>query len=79
MARIGVNPSNYKDITKSDTVKLDPPADGLFVGGAGVAVIKGADGVVGTFLCQAGQIIPGTICYVMSTDTTATNFVAFYG
>lgn len=71
-------PRRYSDVTPSDTTSLGPTI-GLYVGGAGTVKASGLGGAVGTFVCQAGQVIPGEFRQVLATGTTATSIVAMYG
>ena len=77
-------------ITKSDTVNFDGstyaanaatkalPADGIFVGGAGVVVAIFEDGSLAPFTVLAGTVLPLKCIRVNSTSTTATLMNALY-
>jgi len=77
-------------ITKSDTVNFDGstyaanaatkalPADGIFVGGAGVVVAIFEDGSLAPFTVLAGTVLPLKSIRVNSTSTTATLMNALY-
>ena len=77
-------------ITKSDTVNFDGstysasastkaiPADGIFVGGAGVVVAIFEDGRLAPFTVLAGTVLPLKCIRVKSTSTTATLMNALY-
>lgn len=69
-------PSRYVAVTKSDSTATW--FNGIYIGTAGDVAIKGVDGVAVTFKnAPAGLIIPGFICAVMSTNTTASDIVGF--
>ena len=77
-------------ITKSDTINFDGstyaanaatkaiPADGIFVGGAGVVVAIFEDGSLAPFTVLAGTVLPLKCIRVNSTSTTATLMNALY-
>lgn len=77
-------------ITKSDTVNYDGstyaanaatkpiPADGIYVGGAGIVVAIMPDGSAQNFTAVAGEILPIQTIRVNSTTTTATLMQALY-
>ena len=71
-------PSKFFDVTPSDTARIGPTI-GLYVGGAGTVKAAGVDGVVATYVCQAGQYLTGSFDKVMATNTTATSIVALVG
>lgn len=66
-------------VTKSDSTVYDPPLRGLWIGGAGnVAIVAFGDTDPQVLAgASAGQIIPGMISKVMSTDTTTTLMKGF--
>lgn len=76
------------DIAKSDTVNFDGsvsttggnvrPADGIYVGGAGVVAVVTQNGAVSNFTAVPGQTIPVRAIRVNSTNTTATLMLALY-
>lgn len=68
--------TDYSAIVKSDTVDLVKPADGIWVGGAGVVVAVKPDGTAVSFTCVAGTLLPIYCIRVNSTNTTATLMVA---
>lgn len=77
-------------ITKSDTVNYDGstysataatkaiPAEGIYVGGAGIVVAVFEDGSSCNFTAVAGEVLPLKTIRVNSTTTTATLMVALY-
>lgn len=75
------NQDNYA----SDAVAITPSDSAvqrglcaIYVGGAGDVAVKGKSGVAVTFKnVPAGTIIPISINFVMSTNTTATNITGF--
>lgn len=71
-------PSQWSDLTKSDTTVISP-AIGLYIGTGGVVKAAGVDGVVGTFQAQTGQYLIGKFTKVLATGTTASDIVALYG
>jgi len=91
MASQGTLPyARFAAITKSDTVNFDGstfsasaatkalPADGIYVGGAGVVAVVDEGGVVVNFTAVAGQTLPLRAIRVNSTNTTASLMVALY-
>jgi hypothetical protein len=70
-----LTPQFWNDVTPSDSTAIGQTI-GLYIGGAGTVKAKGVDGVIGTFICQAGQYLIGNFSYVMATGTTATSIVA---
>lgn len=67
-------------VSKSDTVDIRSGriSKGIFVGGAGnLAVIDGSGIAVTITGVVAGSLLPIATKRVMSTNTTATNIVAF--
>lgn len=66
-------------VTKSDATIL-PTTRALYIGGAGDVAVVFADGGSAVTLAGAlaGTILPVQVTKVMSTNTTATNIVAFY-
>ncbi len=68
-------PSRFSAVTPSDTIGLPGGVIGLYVGGAGNVVAKGADGVSATFVVAAPSFLPGAFTYVMAAST-ATAIVA---
>lgn len=63
-------------VTASDTVEVGYA--GLYIGTTGDVTVKGASGVAVTFTAvPAGKILPIAVCYVMATDTTASDIVGF--
>jgi len=71
-------PSKFFDVTPSDTTRIGPTI-GLYVGSTGTVKAAGTNGVVATYVCQAGQYLTGAFDKVMATGTTATNIVALVG
>ncbi len=79
-------------ITKSDTINYDGstysaapagnfkpiPADGIFVGGAGIVVAVYENGQTGAFTVAAGTLLPIKTIRVNSTTTSATLMEALY-
>ncbi len=68
-------PAKFANVTKSDTNPVNANL-GLYIGGSGDVVVKGADGVSATFTVGSGQYLTGRFHMVMSTGTTATGIVA---
>ena len=67
-------------VTASDTddIRAGRVSKGIFVGGAGnIAVLDGGGNAVTITGVVAGSILPIATKRVMSTNTTATNIVAF--
>jgi hypothetical protein len=71
---------NAFEITPHDTDLLDfYPTRGLYVGGAGDAVVEFADGTEVTLTgLQAGVVYPFALRIVKDTDTTATLLIGLY-
>lgn len=67
-------PRKFAPCTPSDTTRLDPECIGLFVGGAGNVIVQGDDNQSATFVCTAGQLLPGRFRRVMAA-TSATAIV----
>jgi hypothetical protein len=69
-------------VTPSDTVALASTTRGLFIGDAtacNVALIFQRDNAAVTFLnVQSGAILPFSVNYVMSTNTTCVTVIALY-
>lgn len=80
MSRVNTNGVMYvhgaQNITPSNTVSLETPAVGLFVGGAGniSAVMENGDTVTFTGV-TAGAWLPFVFARINATGTTATNLV----
>ncbi len=72
---------SFFGVVPSDILPLPPRCRGLWVGGAGNLVVKGATNqnaaAVTLVAVQAGTFIPGRFAAVMATLTTATLIVAF--
>ena len=75
MSDFSLIPSKFVDVTPSDTNPVNATL-GLYVGGAGVVKVAGADGVIATFAVNAGQYLSGKVHRVMATGTTASGIVA---
>lgn len=54
------------------------PADGIYVGGAGIVVAVYPDGSTQQFTAVAGELLPIQTIRVNSTTTTATLMLALY-
>lgn len=67
-------PTKFKDVTPSDSASLGN-CIGLYVGGAGTVVVKGANDVQATFTVPAGATLSGRFSRVMAAST-ATGIVA---
>ncbi len=67
-------PRKFAPVTPLDATLLTDVI-GLFVGGAGNVIAQGSDDQSATFICTAGQVLPGRFKRVM-TATTATAIVA---
>jgi hypothetical protein len=52
--------------------------NGVWVGGAGIAVVVLADDTTANFTCVAGSFLPVRAKRINSTSTTATLMVALY-
>lgn len=75
-------PTRMATVTKSDSTDITSTATkGLYVGGAGdLAVMGVGDSAAVTLVgVPAGTFVPGAYKRVMSTNTTATNIISFYG
>lgn len=74
--------SGFVTVTPSDSTNIAVPANtkvrGILVGGAGVVAALDSRGNVTNITASAGQLIPGLIVRVNSTNTTATGLVAGY-
>jgi hypothetical protein len=82
--------TRYVAITPSNTINFDGttysanavtkaiPAIGIYVGGAGIAVVIDESGNAVNFTAVAGEILPLKCIRVNSTTTTATLMVALY-
>lgn len=76
--------SKFVAVTPSDTVMLSyggKPTEtkALYVGTAGDVAIKNKAGTAVTFSSvPAGSVLPVSVSFVMSTNTTATNIVALF-
>lgn len=69
-------PSNYANVTPSDTTPLGATL-GLYVGVSGAVVVMGANGTQATFQALAGQYLSGRFQRVMAAST-ASSIVALY-
>ena len=74
---VAVTPNDSTDVTSTAT-------KGLWIGVGGNVAVKGVgDGGAGTAVTllnvPSGTYIPGAFCRVMSTNTTATNIISYYG
>lgn len=68
--------SNFFTITKSDTVPLRVPVNGIWVGGTGDLVVKNAQGETVTIAAvPAGTLVPLPGCSWVLNATTATSLV----
>lgn len=65
--------SGFAAVTPSDSTFVD--FVGLLVGGAGVVAVVDSLGTTTNITAVAGQLIPGKIVKVNSTNTTATLIV----
>jgi hypothetical protein len=69
-----------KNITKSDSVELNPWPRAIRVGSAGDVTVKNVRGETVLFKdCLAGERIECVVTHVMATGTVPTSFVAYYG
>ena len=75
MSDLSLIPSKFSDVVPSDTNPVNASL-GLYVGGAGIVKVAGADGVVATFTVNAGQYLSGRFHRVLATGTTAAGIVA---
>lgn len=63
-------------ITPSDTVAINPPIRGFYVGATGNVACINAFGVAVTFVgVPAGKTIPAQVNYIKLTGTTAASIV----
>jgi len=70
---------SFTDITKDDVTVYDPPIRALYVGTGGTVIVKDPSGNTGTHKnVPSGSVICANVRQVMSTDTTASDFVAYY-
>jgi hypothetical protein len=69
-------------VTPSDTARLEPAPDFIYVGGAGNLVFAGMDDlepqVTTTMAVLAGSYHPVRPGKILATGTTATGIIAFY-
>lgn len=75
-------PTRIAAVTKSDSTDITATATkGLWIGGGGDVAVKGAGDSVAVTISAvpAGTYLPGAYKAVMSTNTTATLIVSFYG
>ena len=68
---------NHVPVVPNDSTVL-PLFRAIWVGGAGVVVVAGPNGVDGSFTCVAGSLLPVAGTRVRATGTTATLLVALY-
>ncbi len=75
-------PARVAAVTKSDSTDITATATkGLWIGGGGDVAVKGAgdSAAVTISAVPAGTYLPGAYKAVMSTNTTATLIISFYG
>lgn len=74
--------AGFATVTPHDSNNITVPSGakvrGILVGGAGVVAAVDSRGGVTNITASAGQLIPGFIVRVNSTNTTATGLVAGY-
>lgn len=66
-------------VTPSDSTTYAPPFESLWIGGAGVVVVRSPSGVDASFTVPAGTKLGVAGSQVRATGTTATLIVALYG
>jgi hypothetical protein len=68
-----------RNVTKSDTVDLDPWARALRCDTAGSVTFLNSRGESVVVTAQAGEVILGYVKRIMETGTDGTAFMAYYG
>ena len=68
-----------RNVTKSDTVDLDPPCRALRCEEAGAVTFLNLRGESVLITVVAGEIILGHVKRIMATGTDGTLFMAYYG
>ena len=70
---------NGQAVSTSDTVNLNRPSRGIYVGSTGTVIAVMHDGSTLSFVnCPDGLIIPIQAIRINATGTTATNIVALF-
>ena len=65
-------------ITPNDSVDLDPPSRGVYIGVAGDIKVTAVGGGTETYTVVAGSVLPVAVIRVFATGTTATGLKGGY-